>query len=46
MSPLLSIVLASMLCADAPEWGSDIPAAQESGRRSGKPLLLVFRCER
>jgi hypothetical protein len=45
---LLALALFRPASGDGEEfpWLTDLAAAREEARQSGKPLLVVFRCER
>lgn len=50
---VLGVLAAAALCAGTarPEepdlmWRTDLEAARAEARKAGKPLLVVFRCER
>ena len=51
-APLLSLLAALALSApaDKPDpkksgWFTDYPTAQAEAKRTGKPIMLVFRCD-
>jgi hypothetical protein len=41
-----TLLLTTAAAGDGPKWLTDYGPAREVARAAGKPILLVFRCER
>lgn len=41
-----TLLLTTAVAGDGPKWLTDYGQARELARATGKPILLVFRCER